>query len=340
MALGILRAGPAVTVQDMGRPGWLARGLSCGGAMDRLALVEGAALLGQPPDCAALEIAGSFVAFTLDQPARLALTGAPMRATCDGAPLQWNGVHALQKGAQIELAAITGGFGYVSFGGGIATPVVLGSRSAHLAAGIGQAVQVGDCLPLGPDQGTRSGLALTPPERFSGGVIRFVTGPQTRLFPPETLARFQDSALTKDARGNRMGQRLLGGSFAAESGLSALSDAVLPGDIQITGDGTPFVLLAECQTTGGYPRIGRVLPCDLPRLVQAPVGAALSFAVIDPDAALLAERAEHSRRRALCSVIRPLLRDPRTMTDLLSYQLVSGVTCGDDLEGGPCPGST
>lgn len=334
MAVSILRAGPAVTVQDLGRPGWLARGLSCGGALDRLALIEGAALLGQSADCAALEVAGSFVTLSLERPARLALTGAPMRATCDGAPLVWHAVHALPKGAVVAITALTSGFGYVSFGGGIDTPAVLGSRSAHLAAGMGRALQEGDSLPLGRDPGTRSGMALEPSDRFSGGVILFVAGPQTRLFPPATMQRFQTTDLTKDMRGNRMGQRLLGGSFAAEGGLSILSDAVLPGDIQITGDGTPFVLLAECQTTGGYPRIGRVLPSALPRLVQAPVGAALTFAEIAPEAALLVERAEQARRLTLGTTIRPLLRDPRTMPDLLSYQLISGVTCGDELEHG------
>jgi allophanate hydrolase len=318
----------------MGRPGWLAQGLSRGGAMDRLALVEGAALLGQSPDLAALEIVSSFVTFVLDQPARLALAGAPMRATSDGAPLVWNAVHALPKGAHVQITATTGGFGYVSFGGGIDTPEVLGSRSAHLAAGIGRALQAADTLSLGQDKVTRSGLVLTPTDRFCGGVIRFVTGPQTRLFPPATLARFQNTELTKDMRGNRMGQRLLGGSFETEGALSILSDAVLPGDIQITGDGTPFVLLAECQTTGGYPRIGRVLPCDVPRLVQAPVGAVLTFVAVDLDAALQAERAEYARQKTLGAMIRPLVRDPRTIPDLLSYQLVSGVTCGNDLDDG------
>ncbi|MFN3937220.1 MAG: biotin-dependent carboxyltransferase family protein [Gemmobacter sp.] len=332
MALTVLSAGPAVTIQDMGRPGWLAQGLSRGGAMDRLALVEAAALLGQSETLAALEIPGSFLALRVERAARLALTGAPMRATCNGAPLAWHATHAVPAGARVEVAAPTGGFGYLSFGGGIEAPMILGSRSAHLAAGIGRPVAAGDTLPLGQDPGGRIGQRLAVPDRFSGGRIRFADGPQTRRFEPETLERFQATSFTRDARGNRMGLRLTGGSFAVAEGLSILSDAVLPGDIQITGDGTPCVLLAECQTSGGYPRIGRILPCDLPRLVQAPTGAELVFERIDAAAALMLERAEAERRARLRMGILPLIRDPAAIPDLLSYQLVGGVTRGDELE--------
>lgn len=300
--------------------------------MDRLAVIEGAALLGQSNTHATLEVAGSFVSFQTEHDTRIALTGAPMRATCDGAMLVWHAVHTIRAGARIEVTAKTGGYGYLSFGGGIETPVTLGSRSAHLAASIGRTCSAGDTLQLGRDLGSQTGMCLDPLERFSGGIIRFIAGPQTDRFDTKTLARFQTTTLTKDARGNRMGQRLLGDHFATDGGLSILSDAVLPGDIQITGDGTPFVLLAECQTTGGYPRIGRVLPCDLPRLVQAPMGAEFTFALLTPDIALSLERAEAARRQALCTTLRPLIRDPYKMTDLLSYQLISGVTCGDDLD--------
>lgn len=146
--------------------------------------------------------------------------------------------------------------------------------------------------------------------------------------------RFADTTFRKDARGNRMGQRLVseGAGFGLEGGLNILSETIVPGDVQITGDGAPFVLLAECQTTGGYPRIGTVLPCDLPRLVQAPAGAALSFAFVTLEQAVALERAEGARRAGLRGGLRPMIRDPHDIADLLAYQLVSGVTRGDDLE--------
>lgn len=332
MAVGVLKAGPGVTVQDMGRPGLLHLGLSRGGAMDRLALIEGAALLGQPVSLAALEIAGSFVTLQAACPLRIALTGAQMRATCEGMPLIWNAAHAIPAGARLEIAALAGGYGYVHIGGGIDVPVVLNSRSTHLAAGLGQMLAAGDTLPVGHDSGFRTGLMLDPLPRFDGGLIRVVAGPQTALFDPATLARFEATEFTRDARGNRMGQRLVGGQFGTPAGLSIVSDIVLPGDIQITGDGTPFVLTAECQTTGGYPRLATVLPCDLPRLVQAPVGAVLRFAFVAPQTGLALVRAEAARQGSLRASLRALLRDPRDIPDLLSYQLISGATNGDDLE--------
>jgi biotin-dependent carboxylase-like uncharacterized protein len=334
--LDVLRAGPGISVQDTGRPGWLAHGLSRGGAMDRLALAEGAALLSQSEDCAALEIGGSFVSVQASCDLRIALTGAPMRATLDGIALAWNASHPLPAGARLDLSALTGGYGYLHVGGGIATPLRLGSRSAHLAAGIDAAVATGQTLPVGDDPGTGTGRLLDPADRFSGGTIRMIEGPQTSRFPADTLHRFQNTVFVTDVRGNRMGKRLIGNGdgFANDSGLTLLSDTVLPGDIQITGDGTPFVLLAECQTTGGYPRIGTILPSDLPRLVQAPSGTALRFVLVSLQTGAMLEEAEHQRRADLHRNLRPLVRDPRDMPDLLGYQLIGGVTAGDELDRG------
>lgn len=333
-ALLVQRAGPGVTVQDSGRPGYLAQGLSRGGAADRLALAEGAALLGQDETLAALEIPASFLTVEATAPLRIALTGMPMRAMAEGAALAWNASHLLPAGTRLELSGSAGGYSYLHLGGGLALPALLGAASAHLAAGLGATLRPGDVLPLGPDPGTGTGHRLIPLPRFDGGTLRIVPSLQTGLFDPETRQRFETTRFVKDARANRMGQRLmpdgLGFSFAA--GLTVLSEIIVPGDIQITGDGTPFVLLSECQTTGGYPRIGTLLPCELPRLVQAPPGAALRFRFVPLEEAVAAERAEADRRATLRQVLLPLRRDPRDIPDLLAYQLISGVTSGDDLE--------
>lgn len=333
-AIEVLRAGPGVSVQDGGRPGYLAQGLSRGGALDRLALAEGAALLGQSAELAALEVAGSFVTLRADDDLRVALTGAPMRARIDGAPVTWNASHALPRGATLEITAQAGGVGYVHVGGGIDTPLVLGSRSAHIAAGVGEMIEAGTTLPVGADQPGRTGQCLDPAARFEGGTLRIVPGVQADVFDAETTARFLATTFTKDTRGNRMGQRLLsdGVGFGGTAGLTIVSDVVVPGDIQITGDGTPFVLMAECQTTGGYPRIGTVLPCDLPRLVQAPAGVALRFKLVTAAQGFAAEQAEATRRAGLRKALRPLVRDPRDISDLLAYQLIGGVTAGDELD--------
>jgi allophanate hydrolase len=336
-ALVVHRIAPGATVQDRGRAGYRAFGVSQGGAADPLALAEGAALLGQSPDLAVLELPGSGGVFEATAPLRIALTGAPMRATLDGAVLVWNASHAVPEGARIEIGgAVTGSYGYLHVGGGIDTDRRLGSRSAHLAAGIGAAVPAGAVLPVGADTGGAVGLCLPQDNRFDGGILRLVESFQTDLFDAETRDRFIATSFSRDARANRMGMRLNseGAGFAARGGLNILSESILPGDIQITGDGTPYLLLRESQTTGGYPRIATVIPADLPRAVQTPSGGRVQFRFVARQEALEAEMRLRAHLRALPKLCTPLVRDPMQMRDLLGYQLISGVTAGGAFEEG------
>lgn len=329
----ILRcAGPAMSLQDRGRSGLLGQGLSRGGAADRRALAEGAALLGQGGDLAAVEMAGMGGTFEATGDLRIALTGAPMRASVEGAPLVWGASHLLRAGQVLEIGPVlAGSYGYLHVGGGFEAAQVLGARGAHLSAGIGRVLSVGDVLSVGSDSSGEVGLCLPSDDRFAGGVLRAVHGPQTVMFSPEDLARFEATRFARDARGNRMGLRLIpdGAGFKSRAGLSIVSEIVVPGDIQITGDGVPMVLLAECQTTGGYPRIGTVLPCDLPRAAQAPSGAELRIRFVERAEAMAGERAAAEAIRALPGRLERLVRDPWDMRDLLSYQLISGVTAGE-----------
>lgn len=340
-ALIVRSAGPGLSVQDRGRPGWLAEGLSRGGAADLLALAEGAALLRQPADCAALEMAGIGGTFEAEGDLVVALTGAPMRATLDGAPVVWSASHALRAGQRLVIGAAEAGvYGYLHVAGGFATPLRMGSRAAHLTAGIGAPVAAGERLPVGAASGeaasggARPGLVLEAADRFRGGTVRIVPSAQTGLFSPEDRTRFAATDFVRDTRGNRQGVRLVhdGAPFAAAGQLNILSEIIVPGDIQMTGDGTPYVLLPECQTMGGYPRIGTVVPDDLPIVAQAAPGTKLRFRFIGLDEALADYRQRRQGAAArLAAAIRPLVRDPAEMADLLSYQLVGGVTAGDDL---------
>lgn len=332
-ALSLHQAGPGVTVQDLGRPGHLASGLSRGGAADLIALHEGAALLGQPPGSAAIEMAGMGGTFSADADIRIALTGAPMQATLNGDALTWNASHMLPAGAHLSIgAALRGTYGYLHVGGGIATDPVLGSRAAHLVAGIGAALRAGDKLPLGAGKAGPTGQTIDVPDRFSGGPVRIVPSMQTARFPRADLDRFEATDFTRDQRGNRMGARLSfdGAPFAASGQLHILSEIIVPGDIQATGDGAPYVLLSECQTTGGYPRIATVIAPDLPRVAQARPGDPLRFAFITRAEALEALRRHEKHLSALPKSVRPLVRNPHDIPDLLAYQLIGGVTAGDE----------
>ena len=330
--LEVLSCGPSVTVQDQGRPGYLAQGLTRGGAADVLALFEGAALLSQSAELAALEMVGMGGAFYAHADMRIALTGAPMTATLDDAPLTWHASHLMPAGSTLKIGgARSGTYGYLHVGGGIDTDPMMGARGAHLSAGLGAAIVAGDMLPTGHDKGTSTGMTLPVDDRWDGGRIRIIASMQTEEFDTKTQQRFAATEFRRDARANRMGVRMDfdGEGFAAKDQLTILSDVIVPGDIQIAGDGAPFVLMCECQTTGGYPRIGTVLPCDLGRVAQATAGASLSFEFIGMDQARAIEQRALAQRTNLGQTVIPLLRDPHTMRDLLSYQLISGAVSAE-----------
>ncbi len=326
--LRVLSAGPALTIQDLGREGFLAYGLTRGGAADVLALYEGAALLGQSPDLAALEMVGMGGSFTTDQDVMIALTGARMTAKIDNAPLIWNASHLLPAGAKLSIGgAVEGTYGYLSVAGGIDVEKVMGARSSHLTAGVGRLIRAEDTMPLTKAVSTKPASFIVPDGRMAGGTIRVVPSIQTDQFAQETLDRFASTKFRRDPRGNRQGVRMAsdGDGFFVEGGLSIVSEIISEGDIQITGDGAPYVLMCECQTTGGYPRIGTVLPNDLPRVAQAPVGAPLRFEFVTMEEARQIEHRARADRKALTARVQPLVRDPYDIPDLLSYQLVGGV---------------
>lgn len=332
--LQVHSTGPAVTIQDLGRPGHMSSGVSRGGAADWIAFVEGAALLNQGLDCAALELGGMGGVFEATQDIRIALTGAPMRAACDGDLLAWNASHKIPAGAKITVAQVTSGlYGYLSVGGGIATPKILGSRSTHLLSRLGQTVRAGDVLPIAPDQSPEiHGDFFVPDDRMSGGTVRVLPSVQTDRFTPEVRLRFAATVFTRTQRGNRQAAELGfdGDPFGSADSLSILSEPILAGDIQMTGPGYPYVLLPECQTTGGYPRIGTVIPDDLPKVAQAGAGVTFQFVFVSQPEAVAAHIPADQRLNVLKSARQPLMRDPSTIRDLLRYQLISGVTAGAD----------
>jgi allophanate hydrolase len=254
-----------------------------------------------------------------------------MRATQNCRPIPPNVSIPVETGDILNIQGATAGtYGYLNVGGGFDVPEILGARGAHLRAGLGVAIQTGDRLPIGDDPHDDTMQTLTPEPRLAGGALRAVHSIQTNRFSPSDLSRFQATAFRRDPRANRMGLRLDydGAPFTAADQLNVLSEIIVPGDIQMTGDGTPYILMPECQTTGGYPRIGTIIPSDLPRAAQAPVGAPLTIQFI-----ALTEATEIERRTArelahLAGTLRPLVRDPHDIPDLLSYQLIDGVISG------------
>lgn len=334
----VRRAGPVLTVQDLGRPGLQRYGVCEGGAVDRLSLSEGAALVGNAPNDAALEMFGLGGRFEVEGgPVRVALTGARMPAAVDDGPVPWRSGFRLEPGQVLTIGAATeGNYGYLHVGGGLDTPPVLGSRSTHLRARLGgvdgRALRDGDRLPIAagavpaadPDSSAVT-LATRRPTRPDR--IRILWGSQAHWFSQAERQRFLDMSFTVTPKLDRMGVRLKPGGDPIHSdlGLSGLSDAVCLGDIQIPGDGEPAILLADRQPTGGYPRIATVLSPDLDHVVQCRPGTELRFVVVTPHEAVEIVRAWRSDVADLTHKVVPLRRDPRDIPNLLDYNLISGV---------------
>ncbi len=300
----ILDGGVASTVQDRGRPGYRHLGVALSGALDPLWLACANALVGNGFDVPALEMHGRGPRLRVRGGAlRLALAGqvAARRQQADGATLPlpaWRSA-TLLDGDTLEVGPVRGGVAYLALAGGIELPAQLGSRSTHLRAQLGglagRALRAGDRLD--------AGAALEPPDTelmgpaafdHGAGPIRVLLGPQDDHFSGEALRALAAAEYRVGREADRMGMRLAGPGLAhrPEVGGEIISDAVTPGAIQVPPDGQPIVLLADCQTVGGYPKIATVIRADLPRLAHLLPGDRLRFSVVPRAEALAALRAQ------------------------------------------------
>jgi biotin-dependent carboxylase-like uncharacterized protein len=282
ITLRIIRAAPLATIQDAGRFGMLRHGVSASGPMDRGAF---AALGGG----SAIEFSSGGIAFTVEGGVcRAAFGGGRFRLAVSGKKRKWPATAALNDGDVVEIVTgPEGNYGYVRFDREIDVPLVLGSRATNLVAGLGgfggRALRPGDTITLSDP------VRLGTPDVTAGaeGPIRIAWGLHADLFTPDLRTRFLESAFTVTSRMDRMGVRLAdpGDVFANTRALSLVSDAIVPGDIQILGDGTPIVLMRDHQPTGGYPRIATVISADLDRFAQLRPGAEVRFAAVTLDKA-------------------------------------------------------
>lgn len=289
----IVRAGPLATVQDLGRPGWRDRGLSLCGALDDLALQTGNLLVGNAPDAAGLEftLGGATLRFHADS--CIAITGTDADAQLDGRPVRPWWRQRVRAGQTLKLAAPSERMrSYVAVAGGVDVPVALGSRStdlkAHFGGLAGRALRDGDRLPLHTGAALPSRTVGMRPPAWDASV-RALPGPEHDDFPADAFWG-ADWAVTPQS--NRMGYRLAGPVLARERGAELPSHGVLPGVVQVPPSGQPIALLADAQTTGGYPKIAVVIRADLWKLAQLPLGARLRFVRCTPDEARAALRAQ------------------------------------------------
>ncbi len=288
--LRVVARGALSLVQDSGRRGYQRYGVSVGGAMDQEALLLGNRLVGNGPGAAAIEVTLGGAEFEFLRPCLFAVTGADLGASLDDAPVPlWQSVCA-EAGAVLAFAGPVSGLrAYLCVEGGIDTTPVLGSRSTHVGSGLGGIaggrLEAGDVLPGGaPGPGAAPGMQVPValrPAYLTDLVLRTMAGPQESHFSEAGVRTLYNSAYAISDRSDRQGARLDGPAIESLNGrYDIVSDAVVPGSVQVPGDGKPIILLADRQTTGGYAKIGTVASVDLPLLAQAPPGAAVRFVPI------------------------------------------------------------
>ncbi|MBL8698769.1 MAG: biotin-dependent carboxyltransferase family protein [Alphaproteobacteria bacterium] len=330
-ALVVTAAGPLSSLQDGGRWGNLRNGVTPAGAMDMIALVAANVMAGNAPTEAAIEFTLAGDSFEVDaESVRLAVAGDAAITLNDAPATGWRSF-TLKRGDRLRIGALrSGARGYVAIAGGVASPPQLGSRSVHARSGLGGGpLRAGDRIPLGDGARASGGDVAVDPATlpYLPAPIRVVLGPQEDRFTAAGLATFLDGEYSVTAEADRMGYRLDGPEIEHRDGFNTISDAILTGSIQVPGTRKPIVLMADRQTTGGYPKIATTATASLPTLAQLKPGDRLRFAAVSADEARDLLRAQVEAIRTLPARLQPLLRDPRDLPSelLLATNLITGV---------------
>jgi 5-oxoprolinase (ATP-hydrolysing) subunit C len=253
---------------DHGRPRTRSLGVPLGGAADRFALALGNALVGNPPDAAALEISLSGPTLTADGELACVLYGAPFEMTVAGATWQAGKTFTLRPGEELRIGGTPRGMrAYLCVRGGLQTPIVLDSRSSL------EPLRAGAVLHCQPGVIHVRSFPHVSAWNAEPRLLRVVEGPQADWFRAE---EFYPQAFAVTPASNRMGLRLRGGALTLPE-RELVSEPVCPGSVQVTRDGQCIVLGVDGQTIGGYPKIAQVIGADLDKLAQLRPGETVRF---------------------------------------------------------------
>lgn len=334
--LVVVSCGPGTTIQDNGRFGWQRFGLGPAGAMDRLSLAIANALAGNGPGAGGIEMALGGGRFRVeDGPARIAVTGADQVVKVDGKVVPPLAAVTVPAGHIIDIGpARAGRFGYLAIAGGLGVPLQLGSMALHLRAGIGgiegRGLREGDSLPLLLASPPGEDLSAAQDIARDTGPIRVILGPQADYFSETGIATFLTEPYTVTPQADRMGTRLSGPKIEhSAKGYNIVSDGIATGSVQVPGMGEPLVLLADRQTTGGYPKIATVITADLGRLAQMAPGTSFTFKAVSRAEAVAALRRQVDAVEAMRLALRPSKRGSLESAELLALNLVDGWVSAD-----------
>lgn len=307
MSIKVVKPGLLTTVQDLGRYGHQQEGVIVSGAMDTLALRIANLLVSNPENAPALEATLQGPALYFEQDQLVALTGADMAPSVNNEPVHmWRPLLVRAGSTLVMKNAREGCRSYIAFSGGIQVPYILGSASTYLRAGFGgyhgRPLQAGDSLTCKKHNTTNaaalaaklSGKAIgnwfaqpnwtLEPQPYmvyeEQPVIRAMQGLEYDLFTEFSQEQFWGNLFQVTPQSDRMGYRLLGQVLQLSEQKDLLSGAVTFGTVQVPPQGMPIILMADHQTTGGYPRIAQVITADLPKLAQLQPGKNIMFAEV------------------------------------------------------------
>jgi antagonist of KipI len=298
VALKVLRAGILSSLQDLGRWGSQRTGVPVGGAMDEYSHRLANLLVGNEEGEATIEMTLVGPGFAVTQDTLFAVCGADFEARANGELLPKARPIWIQAGSTLDFGPCRKGCrAYLAVAGGFDVAPVLGSRSTYIRGGFGgwrgRALQRGDLLPLripprsiypslrrkltgSSARMSYPGWSATEQLEAEGAMmqrVRFMRGRHWLHFRDEARARFMTAEYRVATNSDRQGYRLRGAVLDLAQPLEIISGAMTFGTIQVPPDGEPIVLMANHQTTGGYPRLGEVISADLPVLAQLPPGA-------------------------------------------------------------------
>ncbi|MGG3874757.1 biotin-dependent carboxyltransferase family protein [Brevibacillus laterosporus] len=322
MSIRVIKPGLLTLIQDQGRFGFRKYGVVTSEAMDPLALRIANMLVGNSEQLATLEMTLTGAELAFEHDSLIAITGADLSFTINGERLpMWRPIFIRAGTVMKGGGCRTGCRAYVAVAGGIEVEQVLGSRSTYARAGMGgyqgRSLQTGDYLSVGEQADVTRAFLKNWHQRLAKKTsveswasvdwsvsaeclatyrrnpqVRISRGTHFSLFTSESQQHLFHSSYKITPQSDRMGYRLQGAVLQLAEPIELLSEAVAFGTIQVPTEGYPIILLADRQTTGGYPRIGQVATVDLPILAQMRPGEEIMFTEISRDESeqLLVER--------------------------------------------------
>ena len=306
MTIRVVKPGALSTLQDLGRYGYQRYGVIVDGAMDEWAHRLANLLVGNPESEATLEITLIGPTLVFDEAAVIAICGADLSPRIGDREVPMDRPVRLRTGSVLEFGRRRSGCrAYLAVKGGYAVAPVMDSKSTYLRGGFGgfdgRALRKGDAIAIGSasavandskrvDRDVPFGLLPSPPAARSRSIgaevsARVVAGAHWPVFSAEAQRAFVTTAFTLTTNSDRMGYRLEGTKLATREPIEMISEGVSFGTIQVPPDGNPIILMADCQTTGGYPKIAHAASVDLPLLAQMVPGQTIRFELISLDAA-------------------------------------------------------